>query len=145
MHKNSFVHRSKRTSSGMSGYVWDLRDRGVEPDMEFDIITAAMPRSKGASKCSICNIEKTLIAAADQDQTLNKRKEVMNPCRHHEPLMLTNYYSISRPPDALDNIDEESDEGRDQDMIVTQEVVQTEAESRMITRSLSRRTDRRNL
>ena len=145
VHKNSFVHRSKRTSSGMSGYVWDLRDRGVEPDMEFDIITAAMPRSKGASKCSICNIEKTLIAAADQDQTLNKRKEVMNPCRHHEPLMLTNYYSISRPPDALDDIDEESDEGRDQDMSVTQEVVQTEAESRMITRSLSRRTDRRNL
>ena len=138
VHKSSFLHRSKRTSSGMSGYVWDLRDRGVEPEMEFDIITAAMPRSKGASKCSICNIEKTLIAASDQDQTLNRRKEVMNPCRHHEPLMLTNYYSILRPPEVLDNIDEESDDRRDPDLIETQEVVQTESQSRMVTRSLSR-------
>ena len=69
----------------------------------------------------------------------------MNPCRHHEPLMLTNYYSISRPPEVLDNIDEESDDRRDPDLIETQEVVQTESESRMVTRSLSRLNDRRNL
>ena len=115
-HKNTFGDRSKKTKTGLSKHMWELKRRGVEADVEFDIITCAMPRAKGASVCDICITEKTLIARADPSRSLNKRNEVMNPCRHLAPLMLSNYHSVLPPHEELaeeEDSDATQDEGSD--------------------------------
>ena len=75
----------------------------------------------------------------------------MNPCRHHEPLMLSNHYSIIRPPERNDDIDQVAEvllvEGAD---IVLGEVSEREEDpvmlelpgNRMKTRSMRRLDDR---
>ena len=60
-------------------------------DIKWSIVQLAVPYKKETKRCELCLTEKTLIAMQDKDTAVNKRREVMEKCRHKGEVMLSNW------------------------------------------------------
>ena len=61
----------KRHSTRLSRYVWELKDRGVEHEIEWEIISRAREYVKGAKTCNLCGKEKLAILEQERRGLLN--------------------------------------------------------------------------
>ena len=102
---NSDTKTGKRRCT-LSSHLLDLKSRGVVPQVSWSKICIAKARRRGERMCQLCISEKTNIACGEEN-ILNKRSEVMVPCRHKESLYLSNFRKshpstkkTGRPPDA---------------------------------------------
>ena len=87
-HKTSFKYESKRGTTTLSNYVWDLKNRGVEYDLEWSLIGRAQPFSPISGICNLCNLEKYHILFTPEMATLNKKDEINNWCPHKVKMLL---------------------------------------------------------
>ena len=81
-HKSSFTHRHLASSTSLSGYVWELKDQGLSPEIKWEILKRSSPYTCGMRKCDLCLTEKLFILRADPAQVLNRHSELMQKCRH---------------------------------------------------------------
>ena len=101
--KNNFktrvgVHNSHtrcgRHNTALSTYLIEKKKKGEEPvSVQWEMIKPARKRSRGDRFCHLCVSEKVFILRGDPDFILNKRSEIMQPCRHKQDNMLNNFYS----------------------------------------------------
>ena len=86
---HNLPHRELSTS--LSGYIWNLKRKNMGYDIKWSIVQLAVPYKKETKRCELCLTEKTLIAMQDKDTAVNKRREVMEKCRHKGEVMLSNW------------------------------------------------------
>ena len=77
-HKQSFVHRHKRNVTELSKAVWNAKDAGTNPTIEWSIAAEISPYQPGAKSCNLCLVEKLAILQSNPATTLNKRSELSN-------------------------------------------------------------------
>ena len=81
-HTSSFRHSEQRHKTRLSMHMWELKDLGLEPSVEWEIHKRSAPYKCGSRRCDLCLTEKMVIATADPKTTLNKRSELTSTCRH---------------------------------------------------------------
>ena len=79
-----------RHKSKFSLHIWDLKDRGVNHEIEWKFLDRAPTYNPVTKKCKLCLKEKFFIMYRKDGSTLNKRSEVFNTCRHRTQDLLTN-------------------------------------------------------
>ena len=87
-HKSSFTHRHLASSTSLSGYVWELKDQGLLPEIKWKILKRSSPYTCGMRKCDLCLTEKLMILRADSAHVLNRHSELMQKCRHKNKIKL---------------------------------------------------------
>ena len=91
------LNDAKRTKSTLAAHVWDVRDSGLSPTVEWSILLRSSVYEPGHHWCGICLGEVTLICFADPEESLNKRTELRQGCRHKAKFKLS---KLHRPPPA---------------------------------------------
>ena len=82
-HKKSFNHRRYETETKLSVYVWQLKDKGLNYNIKWNILKLSRAYSPATQTCRLCFDEKLLILKNSLDPTyLNKRDELFSKCRH---------------------------------------------------------------
>ena len=113
-HKNSFSNTARKKATSLSSYVWNLKEKNIDYQINWSKVARALPYQGGGGLCNLCNMEKTLIVTSDPEKTLNKRTEIMGKCRHKWPYYLNNYHGLSVPTtveeEVLSEVDSFSEE-----------------------------------
>ena len=84
-HKSSLKYPSKRNTTELSKYYWELRDKGVDKKdikVDWNIERQAHKYKCGTRRCDLCLTEKLVIALADKSTMLNKRSGIVLACPH---------------------------------------------------------------
>ena len=81
-HTSDFRHESKRKATGLSKYIWELKDEGIESDIRWEIHKKTHPYRCGSLRCDLCLSEKLAMAKAEPATSLNKRSELAKSCPH---------------------------------------------------------------
>ena len=89
-HKQSFNDPRKRNNTELSKVVWQLKDNGTAPCIQWSVADRAPPYQCGSRHCNLCLAEKLAILQADQKSLLNKRSELVAKCRHSNKFKLAN-------------------------------------------------------
>ena len=87
-HKSSFANKSKEHETKLSKYYWELKDKGIDPKVEWKIVTFAPSYSPLIGRCILCLREKEQILFYKDQATLNNRNEVASACRHSRKFKL---------------------------------------------------------
>ena len=91
VHKSSFTHQRYKDSTGLSSFIWKLKDRNLPYSLKFSVETLAPAYTKESKICFLCLAEKTSILFSDHFSSLNKRSELMGKCRHRLKWLLLNW------------------------------------------------------
>ena len=81
---------ANRTKSKLSAHTWDLKDKGIDYDIEWKLLDRAPTYNPTTKKCRLCLKEKFYIMYRKDNSSLNKRSEVFNTCRNRTQGLLTN-------------------------------------------------------
>ena len=84
-HTATFKHPEKKCVTGLSKYVWSLKERNVEFKILWSILDKTRPYKVGDLFCRVCFSEKQLILRNthhDSDGYLNNRSEIFKGCIH---------------------------------------------------------------
>ena len=93
-HKSDFKLSSRRYSTKLSGYIWELKEDGIKDySISFKIKQPAPSYTNIAGKCRLCLTEKLLIMQSDPRIYLNQNTEILAKCRHKNKYMLSNLKS----------------------------------------------------
>ena len=92
-HRESFNKRSPETSTTLSSYIWQLKDRGEDYSVNWSIIDKGAPFNPATRVCGLCNKEKYYIIFEPDGASLNKRSELFSTCRHRRQKLLCNLES----------------------------------------------------
>ena len=84
------LNAAKRTKSTLAAHVWEVRDSGLSPVVEWSILLRSSVYQPGDHFCGICLGEVTHICFADPEESLNKRNELRQGCRHKAKFKLSN-------------------------------------------------------
>ena len=97
-HTTSFNNVKYRNSSELSKYIWKLKDDKREYELKWKIIGKSNPYINGTKKCNLCTTEKLHIINSDNNNTINKRSELISKCRHENKYYLINYKASRKKP-----------------------------------------------
>ena len=89
-HKQSFKFENKKHATELSKAVWNAKDAGETPLIEWSIVKRVPPYQCGSKICQLCLAEKMSILQADKKNLLNKRSELVSKCRHISKFLLKN-------------------------------------------------------
>ena len=89
-HKLSFNNRKYASSTGLSRYIWRLKDNDEEYNIKWTVITKAPPYSNILKRYDLYLAEKPHIIKANYNTLLNKRSEFISKCRHMNKYLLVN-------------------------------------------------------
>ena len=90
-HNCSLNNPKYKTSTELSTHVWKLKDAGIPHKIDWSIKTKGVPYQPGAKLCDLCLVEKTVIALANPETTLNSRSELLFKCKHKAKFCLSNF------------------------------------------------------
>ncbi|KAJ8041040.1 hypothetical protein HOLleu_15528 [Holothuria leucospilota] len=94
-HKSSFNCKSKKYSTKLSEYIWDLKENNVNYSVSWKVIKKAKSFNPASNRCNLCNWEKFFIICKPHMASLNKRNELSTSCRHSKKFLLRNV----KPPE----------------------------------------------
>ena len=89
-HKSDFKISSRRIRTKLAGYVWTLKDQGIQHNTKFNIKETAKSYTPNAARCLLCITEKLRILQADPQVYLNDRTEIFAKCRQRFKIFLSN-------------------------------------------------------
>ena len=75
-HKQSLVHRHKKNATELSKAVWNAKDAGTNPSIEWIIAAKTSPYQPRAKSCNLCLAEKLAIAQSNPAITLKKNQSL---------------------------------------------------------------------
>ena len=87
-HETGFKYSRKRTSTSLSNYIWDLKDKQKDYSIEWKMLGRAKPFSPISEICNLCTLEKWHILFTPEMATLNRKEELNNYCLHKNPTLL---------------------------------------------------------
>ena len=87
-HKASFNHINKRHATTLSEHIWSLKDKNIQYNIKWKILTKAKAYNPNSKKCNLCLTEKYIITTQPSKSTLNKRNELASSCRHRRKYLL---------------------------------------------------------
>ena len=88
-HIASFKHSGQRNSSGLSKYVWDLKELKRGFKIRWSLIARSSSYSPSLDICRLCLTGKHLLMQQPHLGTLNVEDEFYAACRHKTPLLLS--------------------------------------------------------
>ena len=88
-HKSDCKLEYRRHATKLSGYVWELKDMNIKPNLNYKIKESAPAYSPVTDKCRLCLLEKLEILLADENKYINDRSELLAKCRHANKFMLS--------------------------------------------------------
>ena len=94
-HKQSFRNQKYANSTELSKYIWELKDKNKDYDIQWTIITSAKAYNNISKRCDLCLTEKLHIMKGNNDSLLNKRSELISKCRHENKFYLMNNRTLS--------------------------------------------------
>ena len=89
-HKVSFNNENHKEATKLSKYIWDLKKKKKQYEIAWSIVKKCAPYKASSSRCDLCLSEKLTILKAKDNETLNKRSEIANKCRHANKFSLSN-------------------------------------------------------
>ena len=86
----------KKQGTALSEKIWEIKDRGKTPKIEWKIVDKAYPYKAGAKACDLCRTETMHIARGTKGFSklpqgcviLNKKSEIMAKCPHKRKFSL---------------------------------------------------------
>ena len=87
-HKKSFNNETYRSNTSLSSYIWGLKDKGVNFELEWSLIGRAKPFSPISGICNLCTLEKYHILFKPEMASLNRKEEINNYCLHKTKMLL---------------------------------------------------------
>ena len=87
-HKASFTHSTKRKQTRLAGYIWSLKDEGIEPNVKWRILARCQPYRASNNTCRLCLREKFILMHKPGEATINSRDEFFSGCLHKHSLLL---------------------------------------------------------
>ena len=82
-HQYLFRHKSGRKSTELSKYVWNLKDKGINYEIQWEIIKQSNISMRESGQCNLCLDEKIEILKL-KGSAINKRSEIISTCRHRK-------------------------------------------------------------
>ena len=85
-HKNTFPKTNKPKPlqcTQLANYLWELYQKNIEYNINWKILKNTNSKFKPLKMCTLCNLERMYIAAADKRKILNKRNELVTKCQHY--------------------------------------------------------------
>ena len=89
-HSHSFNNRDSTTSTNLSSYIWDLKDKGRDFNLSWNVIDRGKAFNPVTRRCNLCVKEKFHIIFQPEGASLNKRSELFSTCRHRKKDLLCN-------------------------------------------------------
>ena len=90
-HSHSFSNNKLRNATELSKYVWSLKDKGSEYQIEWEIVKRARVYKPGDKYCNLCTAEAIAIAINTDGNCLNSKNEVIKKCRHRSKWKLNKF------------------------------------------------------
>ena len=87
-HKTSFRLWNKENDTKLSKYIWELKDKGQDPEVKWECVVTAPTYFPVIGRCILCLREKERILYYKEEATLNSRNEVASNCRHRRKFYL---------------------------------------------------------
>ena len=81
-HKASMEHSGKRSSTELSKYIWELKDRNEQYNIKWKVLAHARAFNPSSKRCNLCLLEKYFIISKPNLASLNTRREFVTTCRH---------------------------------------------------------------
>ena len=83
-HRGALRNRktAERNPTKLSKHVWSLKDRNIQPEMQWKVRAKTGIYFPGAKFCDTCITEKLFILEADKRTCLNQRTEILTKCIH---------------------------------------------------------------
>ena len=88
-HACSFNNSRYKTKTELSNHVWELKDKNINFELKWKILSRAAPYKNGGSNCNLCLKEKMFILKADRTKVLNNLDLILK-CRHKFKFKLKN-------------------------------------------------------
>ena len=82
----SDIRNSNNTGTELSKYVWKLKEKNVEFDIDWKILHKIGGNKIAKDICNTCNLEKYEIAMANKRTLLNKRNDLFSNYPHFRKL-----------------------------------------------------------
>jgi len=99
-HRTSFKKPAYKNKSKLSAFIWEMKSKEQNCEINWSIIRRSSPFKAGSRKCNLCLWEKFHIMKGKNDDLLNERNELINKCRHVDKFLLKNYKSRRRRVNA---------------------------------------------
>ena len=80
-----FRHKSCRKSTELSKYIWDLIDKGINYEIQWEIMRQSNINMRESGQCNLCLDEKIEILKL-KGSAINKKSEIISTCRHRKTL-----------------------------------------------------------
>ena len=71
-----FGPKQKRNSTELSKYIWELKDKEIDYEISWRILSRTNTYSSATKRCILCLREKCIIICQPEKCTLNKRNEL---------------------------------------------------------------------
>ena len=94
-HKSDFNLVHNRNASSLATYMWKLKDEGINAaniSINWSIVEKSRPYKPSDKFCALCATEKRHILKNEilkGNNSLNKRSEFVNKCRHKNKFLLS--------------------------------------------------------
>ena len=75
----------------LSKAIWNAKDAGTNPSIEWSITAKTGPYHLGAKTCNLCLAEKHAILQSNPATTLNKRSELNSKCYRKNKFQLKSF------------------------------------------------------
>ena len=87
-HKSSFKNKEKKGETALSQHIWKLKEKEIQYETKWKILTRANSFSPITGKCNLCTKEKFYIIFRSDLCSLNTRNELATHCRHKNKMLL---------------------------------------------------------
>ena len=84
----SFRNKSREINTELAKYVWELKEKGINYFINWDIAAKLQKYVCGSGKFNLCICERLFIRRAVPNFFLNKRDELVSKCRHRDKFTL---------------------------------------------------------
>ena len=101
-HKKEFTYKKYRNSTELLKYIWQLEDANIAPIVRWKVVAKVFSNTK-INFCKLCFTEKVfIINALNDSQSLSKKSELINTCRHQDKLLLKCLKRNNKRHDSID-------------------------------------------
>ena len=89
-HYHTFQNEGKKTTTALSSYFWQLKEKGTIPKVKYSVLQKSAPYTNGSKRCALCLAEKYHVIF-QPFKKLNRRSELVSKCRHENKYYLRNF------------------------------------------------------
>ena len=91
-HKSNMNCEKYKNATELSKFIWDLKGKGINYEIKWEIVRKAQPYQPGGKYCNLCIAKAISIAYPKKGEILiNSREEIIKNCKHKSRWKLEKY------------------------------------------------------